>query len=200
MQREMILLPYDPEWVKRFKNVKQELSVIFGNLAIDIQHFGSTAIVGMSAKSIIDVMVIVSNILKVDSLNLELVVIFSICYFIYNNYYKIDVRPFTYVFISRIVESPDKQHSVLVQIYKTTKDSDSAYIMGTLGTLDNRKGYTKDSKTIFWQKVNSDSIKEKTINDVSFENWIKVAWLDAQNVNINGISLNVNNVYDYRRD
>ncbi len=131
---------------------------------------------------------------------LLLVVIFSIFYFIYNNYYKIDVRPFTYVFTSRIIESPDKQHSVLVQIYKTTEDSGSAYIMGTLGTLDNKKGYTKDSKTIFWQKVNSDSIKEKTINDVSFVNWIEVTWLDAQNVNINGISLNINNVYDYRRD
>ena len=127
-------------------------------------------------------------------------VAFLICYSIYNNYYKIDISPFTYVFTSRIVESPDKQHAVQVQIYKTAKDSDSAYIMGTLGTLDDRKGYTKDSKTIFWQKVNSNSIKKKTINDVTLDNWIEVAWLDEQNINVNGIPLNINNVYDYRRD
>lgn len=72
MPREIVRIPFNPEWVKRFNNVKQELSVIFRDLAVDIQHFGSTAIVGMSAKPIIDVMVIVSDILKVDSLNLEM--------------------------------------------------------------------------------------------------------------------------------
>ena len=65
---------------------------------------------------------------------------------------------------SRIVESPDKKHSVGIDIYKTTDNSDIAYIMGTVGTWAKGKGFTKDSKTIFWQKVNSSSIKKKIIN------------------------------------
>lgn len=72
MPREMILLPYDTEWINRFKNIKKELSAIFGDLAADIQHFGSTAVIGMSAKPIIDVMVIVTDIQKVDNLNSEM--------------------------------------------------------------------------------------------------------------------------------
>ena len=69
MPREMILCPYDPQWPERFEQIKEELLMIFGDLALDIQHFGSTAIVGMDAKPIIDVMVIVSDIAKVDDVN-----------------------------------------------------------------------------------------------------------------------------------
>lgn len=35
---------------------------VFGDSIIDIQHFGSTAIRGMSAKPIIDIMIIVEDI------------------------------------------------------------------------------------------------------------------------------------------
>lgn len=118
---------------------------------------------------------------------------------IYNNYYKIDISPFEYIFLSRIVDSPDENYTIMVEIYKTTEDSDLAYIMGTLGTLETGKEYT-DSKTIFWQKVNSNSIKEKTIDGLTLANWIDVNWLDNQTININEISLDINSVYDYRRD
>ena len=69
MQREMILVPYDSKWANQFEQIKNRLSVVFGELALDIQHFGSTSIIGMSAKPIIDVMVIVKDITQVDGLN-----------------------------------------------------------------------------------------------------------------------------------
>ena len=69
MPREMILLPYDPMWPEKFERIRANLLMIFGDLAIDIQHFGSTSIAGMDAKPIIDVMVIVRAIAKVDELN-----------------------------------------------------------------------------------------------------------------------------------
>lgn len=69
MPREMIIVPYDKSWKNQFENIKMILSKIFSDLAIDIQHFGSTSIIGMSAKPIIDVMVIVSDINRVDTLN-----------------------------------------------------------------------------------------------------------------------------------
>nr|WP_319489852.1 hypothetical protein [uncultured Caproiciproducens sp.] len=126
--------------------------------------------------------------------------VFSIWKYIYNTYYMIDISPFKYVFLSRSIESPDKKHSVGVYIYKTTEDSDIAYIMGTVGMWAKGKGYTEDSKTIFWQKISSNSIKEKPINGITLGNWIDVTWLDEENVNINGISVNINRRYDYRRD
>lgn len=69
MQREMILVPYDSNWANQFERIKETLSVVFGELALDIQHFGSTSIIGMNAKPIIDVMVIVQDITQVDVLN-----------------------------------------------------------------------------------------------------------------------------------
>lgn len=69
MSREMIIVPYDNSWKNQFENIKITLSKIFCDFAIDIQHFGSTSIIGMSAKPIIDVMVIVTDINKVDTLN-----------------------------------------------------------------------------------------------------------------------------------
>lgn len=69
MKREMKIVPYDENWISQFCEIKAKLLWIFEDLAIDIQHFGSTSIKGMSAKPIIDVMVIVTDITKVDALN-----------------------------------------------------------------------------------------------------------------------------------
>ena len=69
MKREMLLVPYDGGWAEQFEEIKAELTAIFGELAVDIQHFGSTAVKGMRAKPIIDVMVIVNDISAVDTLN-----------------------------------------------------------------------------------------------------------------------------------
>jgi GrpB-like predicted nucleotidyltransferase (UPF0157 family) len=71
--RQMLVVPYDKNWINQYEKIKEELIHVFGDLALDIQHFGSTSIVGMSAKPIIDVMVIVSNIEKVDELNSQMI-------------------------------------------------------------------------------------------------------------------------------
>jgi GrpB-like predicted nucleotidyltransferase (UPF0157 family) len=69
MKREMKLAPYNEHWSEQFEEIKTELTAIFGDLALDIRHFGSTSIKGMSAKPIIDVMVIVRYISGIDALN-----------------------------------------------------------------------------------------------------------------------------------
>lgn len=69
MKREMKIVTYDKNWINQFEAIKTNLLSIFGNLATDIRHFGSTSIKGMSAKPIIDVMVIVSDIKKIDIFN-----------------------------------------------------------------------------------------------------------------------------------
>lgn len=69
MQREMIVVSYDKNWISKFENTKRKLLDIFRYIVVDVEHFGSTSIVGMSAKPIIDVMVIVCDINKVDEYN-----------------------------------------------------------------------------------------------------------------------------------
>lgn len=69
MAREMIVVPYDGMWVEMYEKEKNILLDVFGDLIISIQHFGSTAIKGMSAKPIIDIMIIVDDINQVDNYN-----------------------------------------------------------------------------------------------------------------------------------
>ncbi len=72
MAREMKLVSYLHSWKEDFQIIKKNLKAIFGNIAINIEHFGSTAIEGMASKPIIDVMIIVYDIVKVDDLKWEM--------------------------------------------------------------------------------------------------------------------------------
>ena len=46
---------YNPEWQEEFNKERKNLKKIFGNVAISIEHVGSTSVVGLSAKPIIDI-------------------------------------------------------------------------------------------------------------------------------------------------
>ncbi|RKO72743.1 GrpB family protein [Sphingobacterium puteale] len=54
-------LPYDPKWKKHFESIKSELQAILKPLAPQIDHIGSTAVEGLSAKPIIDIQLGVEN-------------------------------------------------------------------------------------------------------------------------------------------
>lgn len=69
MARTIVLAPYDANWAKQFQQEREILHGIFGELAADIQHFGSTSVPGLMAKPIIDIMVVVYDIGLVDGLN-----------------------------------------------------------------------------------------------------------------------------------
>lgn len=69
MAREIKVVPYHYIWPELYKREKTILESIFGKLILDIHHFGSTSIKGMSAKPIIDIMVIVENIDLIDNYN-----------------------------------------------------------------------------------------------------------------------------------
>ncbi len=55
------LLPHNSEWEKEFLIVKKEIEEVWGDIVIDIQHFGSTAIKNVYAKPILDVAVVVNS-------------------------------------------------------------------------------------------------------------------------------------------
>lgn len=69
MTRKVEVVPYHKDWPSRFADEARALADIFGNLLLSIHHFGSTSIPGISAKPIIDILVIVRDIQKVDALN-----------------------------------------------------------------------------------------------------------------------------------
>lgn len=62
------LVPYDESWPAAFETERAAIDEAVGGRVIAIEHFGSTAIAGMMAKPIIDIMVPVADITVAPSL------------------------------------------------------------------------------------------------------------------------------------
>jgi GrpB-like predicted nucleotidyltransferase (UPF0157 family) len=69
VQRFIKVVPYDPNWVLLFEKEAQDLANVFGDLLAAIHHIGSTSVPGLMAKPVIDIMPVVHNIEKVDTIN-----------------------------------------------------------------------------------------------------------------------------------
>jgi GrpB-like predicted nucleotidyltransferase (UPF0157 family) len=54
------IVPYDPAWPEQFAELGRELRAGLGDIALRIDHVGSTAVPGLAAKPIIDVQVSVA--------------------------------------------------------------------------------------------------------------------------------------------
>lgn len=63
------LSEYDENWVQIFNEEARLLRGIFGEEIINFEHFGSTAVPGMKAKPVIDMMCLVKDIKKIDTFN-----------------------------------------------------------------------------------------------------------------------------------
>ena len=59
--KHVVVVPYDEQWNLDFLQIKAELSDALGQLAIGIEHVGSTSVQGLSAKPIIDIDVIIKD-------------------------------------------------------------------------------------------------------------------------------------------
>jgi GrpB-like predicted nucleotidyltransferase (UPF0157 family) len=68
IHEEVALVPYDPRWSSLFEAERERLVRLFPTQFLDIQHFGSTAIPGMPAKPIIDLLAGVESMAVADSL------------------------------------------------------------------------------------------------------------------------------------
>ena len=67
--REVRVVPYDPAWPQQFREEAGRLQAVFGRELIYIHHIGSTAVPGLAAKPIIDILPVVRSIDAIDSLN-----------------------------------------------------------------------------------------------------------------------------------
>lgn len=61
IKRKYSISEYNPEWVNQFGVIKNLLTEVFGSKALRIEHVGSTSILGMKAKPLIDVLVVVEK-------------------------------------------------------------------------------------------------------------------------------------------
>jgi GrpB-like predicted nucleotidyltransferase (UPF0157 family) len=56
------IVDYDPRWASLYLEERTRILAVIGRLGVAIEHIGSTAVVGLSAKPIIDIMVGVDRI------------------------------------------------------------------------------------------------------------------------------------------
>ena len=55
------IAPYDPNWKTEFEKLHAQLMPLVGDLALHIEHVGSTSVEGLAAKPIIDVDVVIES-------------------------------------------------------------------------------------------------------------------------------------------
>ena len=59
--KRVVVVAYDPRWKTEFEKIKSPIAEVLGNLAIAIEHVGSTSVPGLWAKPIIDLDVVIPN-------------------------------------------------------------------------------------------------------------------------------------------
>ena len=69
MTRTIEVAPYDPGWADQYRAEEEKLRRVFGDETVAIHHIGSTSIPGIKAKPIIDILVEVRDIERVDARN-----------------------------------------------------------------------------------------------------------------------------------
>ena len=57
----VVVVPYDAKWKTAFEEIKSEIKCALGDLAVGIEHVGSTSVEGLCAKPCIDVDVIIED-------------------------------------------------------------------------------------------------------------------------------------------
>ncbi len=70
--RKIEVVEYDPSWPERFESEKKRLVDTLGSIVIEVHHIGSTAVPGLVAKPIIDILIEVQDLTALDACNGEM--------------------------------------------------------------------------------------------------------------------------------
>ncbi len=57
----IVLVEYDPGWLDRFKDEAKRIRTVLGEHALRVEHVGSTSVPGLTAKPIIDIVLVVTD-------------------------------------------------------------------------------------------------------------------------------------------
>src|SRR5262249_11057136 len=66
------IVPYDPAWPERFRTLGAALREALGEVALRIDHIGSTSVPGLDAKPIVDIQISVASFEPLDSFRLPI--------------------------------------------------------------------------------------------------------------------------------
>jgi len=66
MNTPVVVVDYDPQWSILYKKEKAEILRVIGDKVVAIEHIGSTAVPGLGAKPIIDIMTAVRHLSDAD--------------------------------------------------------------------------------------------------------------------------------------
>ena len=58
---QLVIHAYDPRWPREFERLQQRALTVLGELAVAVEHVGSTAIPGLAGKPVIDLDIVVSS-------------------------------------------------------------------------------------------------------------------------------------------
>jgi GrpB-like predicted nucleotidyltransferase (UPF0157 family) len=58
---QVVVVEYDPAWPRRFLRERRRIVDALGDAALAVEHVGSTAVPGLAAKPIIDVLLVVAD-------------------------------------------------------------------------------------------------------------------------------------------
>jgi GrpB-like predicted nucleotidyltransferase (UPF0157 family) len=61
MSAKIIVTEYDPFWEQEFKKLKEKFIETLGKYLITVEHVGSTSVQGMSAKPILDIILVIKQ-------------------------------------------------------------------------------------------------------------------------------------------
>jgi GrpB-like predicted nucleotidyltransferase (UPF0157 family) len=61
MSDPVVIVDHDPQWAEVFAQLRSTLAAALGELAVAIEHVGSTAVPGLPAKPIIDIDVVIPS-------------------------------------------------------------------------------------------------------------------------------------------
>ena len=68
MPQQVRVVAYDARWADEFRKESEKIKEILGGECVAVHHIGSTAVEGLQAKPIVDIMPVVKDIGKIDAL------------------------------------------------------------------------------------------------------------------------------------
>lgn len=71
--KRVIVEPYNPLWANAFQQIKDELDAVLKDVIISIEHVGSTSVIGLASKPIIDIDIVIDQTFDEVKRKLELI-------------------------------------------------------------------------------------------------------------------------------
>ena len=173
MSTPVVVVDYDPQWPVVYKKEKAEILRAIGDKAVSIEHIGSTAVPGLGAKPIVDIIVAVRHlsdasecIEPLQSIGYEYVPEYE-TQTPERRYFERTLRKHTALHMVELTSDFWKRHLLFRDYLRRHPEVAREYYelkkqLATGCGLD-RKAYT-DAKTPFIRSVIARALAEKAVN------------------------------------